>query len=816
MNTHGHADVAETAGLPLLEKAFGQKRRSLRAFHVGNWLTDVSQAVDPVAYASGSGKLKEGIKDAIDVLKKAVDRMMDELIATIVDPFGIGGPASGALKSLKPDLAPHAKRAVARIQEEIDLLVMAQSGERDSKLAQFLRAAFLVIGYFKFVHPDSPKGGARMNFECFMRVFGRPTDTRGAEGTNSATDRPGAYTQYYPHEHLDRPEVLPSRKPPVFAPGPQLPGPEFAVARGKQAGTRSPRGKIRIEPDLYSYLRDDLEMTAGLLAEVDLALQRTFAEGIRDDDPEWHITLAKLGHALHQVEDFFAHSNWVELAAKRLGQRFLGTVIPPTLPINILNRAQTTFRKRLKRHLTTPLGQWKDHPDEDWVTTGYFDFQDTLLSLLHITEELWGGDVSDPYAAGYEKFHEAKKAVREPQTVVFEAQRFMREALDVLTQPERAFDDRDNEVAKKLKSKFGKKVNAIRRPGVTRELADQLANEAPLFQQAPPEIRHALLVVLIEGSRAYTIGKSTYSIYQILRDVRQFIANPFAWLLEFLPEKIAERAKKALVFYAKDRVYEWLGAGRIGCHSLLAKDHGQEPFYEHQKNCAIAVHWYIVTKLLRWATATSSQEAAYIDWLELLEFFLRNPLPPTESSREVRGFVRGTIVHVVERDEQLRARNPKYSLEARFRRTAFEPARFTWRTIADANFATASLSERDAQRVVNHTLRDNAWGYPVTGPNYAFKAGLPLLIPDQKIPAIFRLPAAEDAPPWFTELLEKKDWKVFTGYEDPASNVSQPPLTPHTPVRISHDDLLKIISTGRKRRTAARDAYRPGATTPPM
>jgi hypothetical protein len=43
VNTEGHADVAESAGIPLLREAFGEKDRSLDALELGNWLTDVSQ-----------------------------------------------------------------------------------------------------------------------------------------------------------------------------------------------------------------------------------------------------------------------------------------------------------------------------------------------------------------------------------------------------------------------------------------------------------------------------------------------------------------------------------------------------------------------------------------------------------------------------------------------------------------------------------------------------------------------------------------------------------------------------------------------------
>ena len=47
MNTAGHHSVADTAGLPVLKEAFARVGASprLNCFYMGNWLTDVSQAV---------------------------------------------------------------------------------------------------------------------------------------------------------------------------------------------------------------------------------------------------------------------------------------------------------------------------------------------------------------------------------------------------------------------------------------------------------------------------------------------------------------------------------------------------------------------------------------------------------------------------------------------------------------------------------------------------------------------------------------------------------------------------------------------------
>jgi hypothetical protein len=798
VNTEGHADVAHSAGIPLLKKAFGEKNRSLDALELGNWLTDVSQAVDPVAFATVAEGIRSGGEAVVDDVRKGIDTFVEQFLATVFERLGTGGQA---LRSLKPDLAPYAKAAKGALNSAIDDLLVGATDERGARVARFCRDAFLVKGYFKFVHPDVP-GQPRMDFAAFITVFGRSTDTRGGLNAGPANDRPGAYTQYYPHEHLDRPELLPSQKPKVFAPGPQAPGVPNRVAFGSpRAGTRSPRDSQRLEPDLYSYLRDDIQMTAGLLSEVDLAMREALASSRSDTDPGWHVTLAKLGHALHQVEDFFAHSNWCELAHTRLGSTYLQKAIPPSLPVEMLNRAETIYLKRLRRHLTTQLPNWRDHETERWVVTGYFDFRDTAVSLAHLAEEVFGFDVADPWAEGWDLYQSAKSVVDDPRAAEFQVAQTMRRTLDTLTNPERALNDPDNSVAKAIEKKFGKDVKRLRRPGVSEEVAREVLQETTFLKSAPPEIQQAFLAVIVEGSRVVAV----HSLYGALKEVAKFFGNPVSWLLEWLPDKLREKLVGAIKFYGRERFYDAVAADRIGCHSLLAKDHGREPFFNPAKECATAVHWWIVKTLLRWK---ENPDSGYVDWLELLEHFLRNPLSPDKVRKE-RGWLEATIVHTVRHKEQLKAKDPRDSLEAIYKPTAVRPDVFTWRSIADANFNTAGKPLREAQDGINQILRDNAWGVPVTPPNYAFKAGLRILIPSQRVRVEFLVPDSDERP-WFQEVFDK-GWKVFRGVEDPSTQESKPGITPHTPKEISRRELDAIVSRGREFRTNAREAYRPPA-----
>ena len=398
----------------------------------------------------------------------------------------------------------------------------------------------------------------------------------------------------------------------------------------------------------------------------------------------------------------------------------------------------------------------------------------------------------------------AAEAVRKPETVLDRIQKTTVDTLDFITDPKASLKDDKNEVAKKLKDKF--KPDVLLRPEVSKQVARQVVSES-ILSKAPIEVQEEFLNMVILGTKAHKTAGITKTLYGTIRDVTGFMANPAEWLLKWLPGLLRDKVKDALKFYARERVYEWVGAGRIGCHSLIAKDHGPEPLYRQQKQCALAVHWYIVNTMLRWRNG----EAGYIDWTELLEYFLRNPVPAGSfEARKV--FVQGYVIHTVRWGEQLKTENRRYSLEDRYRRTAVDPSRFTWRDIADFNFATRGLTDRQASTVINSTLRDSVWGEKVTSPNYAFREGLRLIIPSQKLP-ITLLARKGANHEWFHRVLDK-GWKVFRGYEDTENQTSQGPMQHHSPREVTPEQHQKIIDHGKKLRNQARQRYRPGASAP--
>jgi hypothetical protein len=775
MDTSGHEAVAKTAGFPLLAEAFGKDTHALQAFYLGNWLTDVSQFVDPVSVACVLGKLSSEIDNVIDRVLATTFRRKTTKDASSPD----------ALEQIGELIRPFAEDAKRSLHCSLCGLVEAAQKERESPIAAFFRDSFFLIGYFKFVHPEVVGERPRLNFNSYKSVF---------FGNPNSEDRPGAYAQYYPHEHIDRPEI-------------RLCKGEFAGRESSvPPGTRSPRKRETPSPDMYPYVRDGLEITAGLLSEVDADFTSRLSNksGATPSDDDWCKTLAKLGHALHFVEDFFSHSNWTELAIKGIGKEALERHLPSKLPFDFLNRARITFARRLKQFQKDAPQDWTTLPDEDWVVTGFFGGIDAIFSLAHAGEELFGLSLEDPVVA-------ARNAAR--KVTLDEVRKFLGQSLEFLCDPVKALGDPENEVAASFKKRFGGDAKSVLRKSTRESLARDILANTPLFRDlvsdARADVSATAFRILVEGARVFSAGKLAFKLYEAVRDICEFVSSPLRWLLKsFVPEFIRERLDEVAGFYVKELIVEQMGGYRIGCHTLLAKDHESSFLYGEQKNCATSIHWYIVKTLLR--NQKKAETRKPIDWLELLEHFLRNPLTLNSSSPRVTQAA--VIGHVIEAGEQLACDDSRFSLETKFKRTAVDPSRFTWRLIADVNFGTSGLQTAQAQKVINATLKDRAWGVPVRPPNYAFKPGLVILIPDQLIPLAsggVDLPGAT----WFQEILSSGEWRKspeigiydkFPEFDDYLKNCGK---VAHQPLSVGTRDTDAIALRGRTLRKEKMQAY---------
>jgi hypothetical protein len=586
MDTAGHEECAKQAGEPLIHDALersGRKDWRTSAFYLGNWITDVQQIVDPIAVQDGQKKLLGALDTLLEtLLGLKSEGWQDWLRQGAINFFG------------------------ERRTQLTSAFKWALTGGRESPLFKTVKSGFFVSGYFKFVHPEKKGGKARMNFRAFEHIINK------------------VYRQYYPHEHLDRWPVDRS-------------APSFKRTKGTVTDDKRGNGSSTLEPHLYEYLRNHVQITASLLGKIDRDwAQHAFGRGSKwenDEDKEWNLELAQLGHALHACEDFFAHSNFIELAIQGLPEEKRNRLKPHgDEPIAGLTGPQI-FDRRLCRYSGDP-----DHPDggpETWVVTGTFDFVDTFFSMRHAYEEIFGqSDHKPPDVLG----HGSKVG------------QFM---LDMIKSIRRDAGSR------KLSREDARKaaVAALQRAATQGDDPDVREVANILLKEVPDEVRNAFLDTV--AGFAQTIPDNALSLLDlfefinILEDAFKYPLNVLEWLARDIAPDAARwvvgQVKKPIDRAIQGVVDDILGRNRIGCHSLMAKDYagddeGLNRIYNQAKDCAKAVHWYVVKTLTRWSEkapldvcraesgagpdssqTSSTDQCRSIDWLELLETFLRHP-----------------------------------------------------------------------------------------------------------------------------------------------------------------------------------------------
>jgi Heterokaryon incompatibility protein Het-C len=774
MNTEGHRRIADEVGLPVLVAAFrarGYKRLPLNAFPLGNWLTDVQQAVDPVAADP-------------ELTKKQINDLANEIVSSlyVLKSLHFRAPGGDPLAGWVGNLPDSAIRVVQHSQRSlvgaIDLLFAPTSAPRDprrTRVFDALRTLFRILGYFKFVHPvtastyirldHEPSSGNRMNIDAYFAVYDK------------------MFKQYYPHDHLDRPEL---RNPPQTPPNYRS-----EVADGPRA-----QGQSKLKPDLYEYLREDIQTAAGRLAHVEVDFASAMFDARqppRPDDVAWNLSLARLGRALHAVEDFFAHSNFTEWAVTILGVDYQ--------PKSVIHRRILDLRlKRWQPILPDPPAEEKN------VVTGWFDLKDTLISLGHAMELAFGIRLRDPQVRVAEALDTARQVATRPDILLFDIQQLLYETSELLDDPKKALQDRDNSVAQQIRDRIP--VTALGQP-VTKQTVVGLLQGSPVFQSVPPQVKTDIVNALVLLHGAYKVGSTTYTTYKAIKSVYRFIQNPLGTAKGWIRSAIGDAAAEVIGYYAQDRIETFLGRNRIGCHSLLAKDHDEAALHDPAWNLAAGVHWYVMSVLTRRHPdmPPSPQQGQKVDWFDLLEFFLRHPkgglnLIPTPGDLCV------PIIHIVEDNTQ--RFDSLATLEDRYKSTFCGSGQFSWRTIADANFDTGELkNDRDKQRVINNILKVTGKGYLVRDRiNYAFKRGVPVIIPDQRRRIeVYRL---EEAPTtWWREVLTRGTWKVFPGYADPEGRMTASPIkVGYTPRRLSPDQVRSRLSAADQREDQQEKSYR--------
>ncbi|MEV4888865.1 hypothetical protein AB0K48_05685, partial [Nonomuraea sp. NPDC055795] len=290
----------------------------LTYLELGNYLTDVSQFRDPVSYLFAKQRVWRE-----KIIPKAADSTKVHLLR------GLGALSSlavlGATQKLKDltsgtaaDLTSYGGAAAAGVLAILASLptdVLAALGGADDWIDEMLGTPLERTPGDPKAREEKHYGKVGMFFRHFIEgvthlLFAQDVRERVKGDWGSITPIPaervtevfGTYfTQYYPHEHTDQPPyVWDASKRPKH---PSLYGP-------------SRRQRTLKDPDI------------GVMNAVDTHYVQYLAEGLEDVEQTWRTLkpadtsgrqelLVRMGKLLHGIEDWFFHSNVVELLRLR-------------------------------------------------------------------------------------------------------------------------------------------------------------------------------------------------------------------------------------------------------------------------------------------------------------------------------------------------------------------------------------------------------------------------------------------------------------------------------------------------------------------
>jgi hypothetical protein len=802
MDVTGHHTLSDV-GEQLLKDALkrsNHKPMRLGAFYMGNWLTDVSQFVDPVVYKKQAGNLKA-------LVNAMFERMLDDApswIMTALDAVGELG--------LLTDLRKKLTQARAELIAEIDAFL----GEgRNGLLAKKLRAVFKYLGFFKFVLSDSGHPPDKMHRESFFAIFDR------------------YYTQYYPHEHLDRPEI------------------QGKYATKKASGPLNRyRRKTKGRGDLYEYLRNNIKVAAGALAYLDGGIRSTpphlswaaatfhprqtvfhdeegKPQAIHDECIAWNSHLAQLGHALHAVEDFFAHSTFVEHACASLPdtyqrlQHFEDQFEHQEVLARRLKEWQPGFDA--KKH------DWRELPNDTHVVTGYFDGADTIISMAHFIDNL------------FDRPHDTLSAAAE-SVMEYKYKKLLTDTLELCENPKAIWDnpandphtpgydeDTANLAVKALREKGGHSLRLVEGKEDRLNRVAHLLTEHDLLKDQPPEIRAAFVEAVKALGGVVGVGMMAVSLYKVMKDVATFIENPLAWLEKYVSGQVKKLLLEFGEVYLKNLVLNYIGANRIGCHSLIAKDGGPELLHKASTDCAKAVHWYVVNTLIRHAREQIVQVSRsdegfdvrnsiyrweWIEWLELLEAFLCHPLAETKVVIKEHSISVSKLHTTAPHPGSIMSSDSLASLAQKYAPTFMPvprgPLAMTWEVIADANFPTAGMSTKQRMNQINKVLRHQpANALPVSdGVNYAFRPGVQLVIPYQRALAPEFQGENTKNNWWYPVIVDS--WKVVKDWYANGRYTSNAPAHIHRWIPVQQKEQIELVQEANSLRERLAKEYDSG------
>lgn len=390
------------------------------------------------------------------------------------------------------------------------------------------------------------------------------------------------FTQYFPHEHLDFPPFPPDHP---------------------QRGTREPSTEqVGGEPrKLLAYSEAQLEYVADLLTKIERDWAHVAPAGA--DAAQRRELYARFGHASHAVEDWFFHSNFTEfawtIAHPNTNAPHAQLPLKDTTPTAVEKLGppvtDTTLQRKFHRRLRSPTfkGDSDDLSDDGSdkaiaCYTGSFGSDDIFFTLIDALGHLLGEP--PPPDAG-KKF----PALLLLHKLLFGTEEERKQALD--------------DWQRRIKNDSF--VIAARAAKATGLIED--------FELAAIEEMCQLEKQLLQRYRI--IGLGIVGLLQQLIDTGRDTVK-----------KSLERSKEiddgdATFKIDDNRSTNKAPGENIGCHSMMCKDSTRkEPMRQAAVYYGTSVATYVAKTMVGRTPAQSpTQPADFVDWAELLRFFVTHP-----------------------------------------------------------------------------------------------------------------------------------------------------------------------------------------------
>lgn len=309
-----HRDIflntREAIATSLLDKC-KLREADLTYLELGNFLTDVSQFRDPVFYIFTKQRIwrelvipraadKVALLRGLAALAGAAGLAASQLLKESSDFAKYGGPVLAGVGGILALLPTDTYAGIVGADDWIDKMfgtpierTVGDLKRRDEKhygyLGQFFQ--YFVEGITHLIFADDIPSKVRGEWGKLDRIPEKSVSAAFGE----------FFTQYYPHEHTDQPPYVwdASERPKH----PELYGP-------------SKRQRTLVDNEI------------GVMNAVDEHYVQYLSEGLSDLEHEWrtikakdiearHLWLIRMGKLLHGIEDWYFHSNVVELIRLR-------------------------------------------------------------------------------------------------------------------------------------------------------------------------------------------------------------------------------------------------------------------------------------------------------------------------------------------------------------------------------------------------------------------------------------------------------------------------------------------------------------------